>query len=1592
LRRALATIGAGLGLTLVFVGATATGAALHLNTPTTRRLAQKITNDALSSAFLGKIVIDEIDYVSLLHGADVRGGSVLDPNGQTVIRATDIRVRVSAIAIAKNFIFGDELHIGIPFIRIDNAEALLEQKDGELTLVKTFEPTPPKEPQKPKEPSAPGRPLFLTIERFELGHAWAHGEVAPGQRLDADASRVSGSLHVTPDEVALDVDQVGLAERRILPVTASGVADFHLRAGKVVKLWSDFAGQIGEIETHARFLMDGDRLEATADIPHGAPSAISKLVPGYPVVYPVTVKASAMGTLPEIEIAATAVVENDAVAPPTVGITGDISLGDQVRIEAAVDARDIDLRALGPGMPEAIVSAQASAKMEIGESVRIVASAQTQPTVIEGQDIPAVDAHAVVDGDLVTGSVHVHEAGMPLDGWFDVLPDGMVRFQVSTEVASLRAVPRIAAPVDGSGRLAIRGTVKEGELDARVRASFAGVRAPGDVSLAGAHIDGRVHGPFAKLNVNASVSGTDLEAGGYAFDKLLVSASGPVTSPWVRATLTNSDRLIDVSGAIDAEGGGARRVKVHIEQDNKTLDGTVARVGARAGGVAIDGIAITGDGIDGIEGSLALRGGEIVGKLKGDGIDVARVVKLAALPIRAQGLLAFDVDLEKTRKGRKGHVNIALEDGEAAIVSGVSTMMALRFDDEKVRADGYVRLVSKPIPGERPADRCDGTIASVRVHDGEGEIKGQITDPKTWERASGSIGIAADDWDLRCIARLAPGVLPLSEIAGKVTTRLRVERKLGERLASVRDLLVKTRGLTVAGPESPETEKPTWESRSIDVEVTGGYDSETGKTEAKLALFDPKPVVTVSTAIQVDVPALLDRPAAREASLRSAPMMVHVAIPRRTIGSFASLPFVKDSLPPIAGEIQMDAFVNGTMTEPRVASRILGWGIAHQDAVAATPEASDFRVPVDVDALATYDSKRATLEAHVLKNGRELMRADAELNAKLADLLAGKSSNPKVPLWTGSLEAKLYEVPLAEVPMLAASNVGGHIAGTIAVRGLGDKPSVAIDLELPDLQMGNDNFFEGGRISLHIDSDKEGADIPEELKKRISAKDTAVAKVELTGQDGGKLSVSAFAGVVWKDKLIPMPDNDSAADFFLSARRFRLTALQPAVAAVLSKLDGYLDGDLRFGWNRIGETEKGKIEADLSLTKGVFYVPQLGQEFTGAHLHVIAKETGEIRVDDIGASALSGKVKGWARARFDGVTFKDAAAELTIKKGEELPVALEGVPLGRMYGTIAATVTNRKDALVAAIRIPSIHLELPASIGRNVQSLGEHEEIILSHPVAEPEEKTRGGDARKVIITLDVGEAAVDGSMVSLAIRTSKANPPRVEITDKARVYGDVELVRGQLDVLGKEFELEKALVHLRGQDEPNPYLNATVRWDAPDGSRVYIDYIGSLNPITDEKIHFRSEPARSKQEIIGMLLLGSDYEHGTIAGGSAGQSNEPTRSTGNAAGGIAAGFIADQFSGLLADSGISTSVGTTDDGALKTGLVYEKGTTKTQVTYEGSSGSGPGSTGGANRRTGRTEVSVDWRFRRNWLLRGMVGVGGDQPSSGVDLLWQYRY
>jgi translocation and assembly module TamB len=1643
LRRALRGIGAGLGLTTVFVLSAVTGALIHLDTGAARRAARTITNDALGSLFLGKIVIGEIDHLSVLDGVVVRSATILDPRGKEIIRASGVRAETSALAIAKSFVFGgdDAIQIRIPIIRVADAVVLMDEApNGDLTLAEAFTPKPDDKPKKPKkEPTGPEREVVVDLSNIGIEHAWIHGYLAPPQALDAEVSHLSGSLRSDNAGVTLDLERTDVIERALAPAHIAGTAGYHLRitapgaladpsdvvekpeperitegskpeetTGQVVtKMWADYNGKFGDIEVIAKFLMEDDRIEATADVPRATPAAIQKIVPGVPIQKPLSVRASAEGHLPKLELAASVRIEDGEEKPGAVDVNGSLFAGDVLRIVASVDAQRIDPRLFGDDLPAAKANALADVELEVGDRLRAVAFARTDALEIAGQPVPALDVHAVVDGEDVSGTVHAHEEGMPLDASFALIPEG-VRFEASTSVANLRAVPRIAAPVDGSVRLSVSGTVKGSELDARVRASASGVRAPGDVELDGAQITGHVHGPFEALKVNASIDGQGLRAGGYSFDTLNVDASGPVTAPRVSASLRNSGGdVVSASATVDAEGAGARQIKVHVEKDGQKLDGKVARVSAAGGRIAIDGIDFKGDALEGLNGSIAIRGDDITGKLHAESVDLARVVKLAGLPLRARGVASVDLAIDRTAKGHKGHVNLALEGGEMSLLSGVSSMMSVSLMDDKVSADGFVRLVARPPAGERAGESeagcCSGNIAEVRISGSGDRARGPLLSPKTWAGVAGTLQVAATDLDLGCLAQLAPDAVPLSEILGKLSAKVTVARAAGQRFASIRDFSIRTRGLQVAGPRAYGAEAPDWESRSIDFQVQGAVDSEAGRVDAALTLFDPGLLADLRASINIDVPALIAAPGRAMALLQKAPIAAHFTIPRRKVGSFSSIPMVKKGAIPLEGEVGLDVYAAGSIQKPVVVARAMGFGLAHVDALAAANEEGDFRLPVDLDTLITYDSEKGTFEAHIKKDEKEIITANAEVTARLEDLLAGKPKDPKRKLFKGGFEAKLHDVPLGEIPFLADSNIGGHIDGRIAIQGIGDEPRVAIDLEMPDLQVGESLFFESGRISLHIDPTKDVdaaavRGVPGMPAPTLTSPNTGVANVELVAQDGGRLSLTGFAGITWQDGVVPLPDKKAAADIILQARQFRLMALEPFLAGALSQLDGYLNGDARVSLNLTDAGLKPRLEADMALTGGVFHVPQLGQEFREARVRIIANPAGVLRFDDIYAKALTGDIEGWALARMNmkDLTLEAAGAELRIGQGEALPFALEGVPLGNIRGRVMVTAGMKDKALTVNVRVPEINLELPSSIGRSVQGMDDHQEVVVRQPLGPEKEETRDEDAMKIVLNLGVDRANIEGSIFSLALRTSKQVPMRVELTDKARIFGDIQLLRGEFELLGKRFELERGLVHMRGTDDPNPYLNVSVRWDAPDGSQVFIEYVGDLDPIVDEKIRFRSDPPRSKQEIIRTLLLGSEYEDGTLAGGGQGGAEQkgPTRSTGNAAGGMAAGFIADQFSNLFADSGIKTSLGTSESGALKTGLAYESGTTRTQITYEGAGNSTGtrGSPGGLGLGGGSTEVSVDWRFLRNWLVRGMVRVGEDQPSSGVDVLWQYRY
>jgi translocation and assembly module TamB len=482
-------------------------------------------------------------------------------------------------------------------------------------------------------------------------------------------------------------------------------------------------------------------------------------------------------------------------------------------------------------------------------------------------------------------------------------------------------------------------------------------------------------------------------------------------------------------------------------------------------------------------------------------------------------------------------------------------------------------------------------------------------------------------------------------------------------------------------------------------------------------------------------------------------------------------------------------------------------------------------------------------------------------------------------------------------------------------------------------------------------------------------------------------------------------NKQAPADLLVRAEAFPLEAVHPLVSSAVSKLGGVLDGDVRVQWHQVAAARDADLLAHLTLRDGVVHVPQLGQELSGVTAKIDGAD-GVLKVQDISASATTGRATGWLTARLDGLALRDLNGELAVAEGEDVPLTLEGVPLGTGHGRVTMHAVAKPDVIQLNLTGQGLRVVLPSSASQAVQPLGDNPDVEVAQLLG-PARAKRAAEAVPWSITVALADTEIRGSGLRLVIASSPTAPPTFR-TDDDSLSGELQLESGELDFLGvgsglKLFVIDRGIVRFERDDAGNPYVNLTAHYDSPDGSTITAEYVGRLKPVTREKLRFSSSPPRTQEEIIALLLFGDTAAaQGASSTTTAGGARSPG-STGAAAGGggIAAAQLNALLGGIAPLRGLSTSFGTTSEGYTSTGVSYQISDTVTaQAAYErrsstaadataASEGSADGGTG--NGTLSRTRIGVDWRFYEDWLLRGSVGIG-DQPTSGLDLMWQYRY
>jgi translocation and assembly module TamB len=483
------------------------------------------------------------------------------------------------------------------------------------------------------------------------------------------------------------------------------------------------------------------------------------------------------------------------------------------------------------------------------------------------------------------------------------------------------------------------------------------------------------------------------------------------------------------------------------------------------------------------------------------------------------------------------------------------------------------------------------------------------------------------------------------------------------------------------------------------------------------------------------------------------------------------------------------------------------------------------------------------------------------------------------------------------------------------------------------------------------------------------------------------MSASAAARVKWGGALSPAIDRGAPLDLFFEARALHAAALRPLLfRGIFAYFDARLDGTLHVHQERQGDSDTGSVEGALELRDARFQIPEIGQQFQNGRAILTVDKTGEVKVVDVSADAAAGRFTASGSFALSGLRFAHGEATLAVAKNEAIPLTLEGLSVGEAWGNLSARASMEGDHTVnLAIEVPTFHTEIPESSSRDLQGLADNPKIragvrgddgkLVQLSLGAPE-APRAEDALRWHLVFSLGNEVVlrRGSTMELML----GGQPVVDLTDKAHVSGSVEFRSGKVEVFGKQFEMEHGNARFEGDEPGNPNVSVTARWDSPDGTRIYADFVG---PLRTGVLTLRSEPQRSQTDIFAILLLGSSDTGDTTSRGSV-QQDTSAQTAGAVLAGGAVTTSVNRVLSSMTPLDITTRVASDSQGVTPEVAVQITPKVSAQVSYRTRAPS-PGE------KPDHVFVTLDWRFRRNWSV---VTTFGDQQSSMVDLIWQYRY
>lgn len=1567
--RALAHAGRAGALVTIFAGAIVTAVSLHAHTAAFRSVAERIGNRATASLFEGKIVVTGLTSLSVgrygsLHARRVE---VTDAAGARVILAEDVESSIDLYRLLSSIAKGHAPVVSIRKTRIGRADVVLDlAADGATTIAHAFRS--PSSSATPGSPSttppleSPSEP-YVDLASVEIAHAHVHGNIAPPE-LDGTADGLVARVRVEHHtaRISLDGGDVTLdsprAPNQRSPVvgSAKGSLDVDFRTARLrgnVDLDASTGG--APLTVHA--WMDGEQVEATVDVAETSPVILGTAFSDLPVNQPIELHARAHGTLPTLQIDVQARVGDAAMMANT---EFDLREGHAFKVD--VDVAHVDANAFGAGTTTDL-SGRMHGEGFLGHGPPIgTFRVTTADGTIATEKIPPAIIEGRFENGRLTATVRASKPGVQANGnvEFDIASK-TATFDLQARASSLRELPHASSVVSGSASARVQGHVglESRMIDARFSANGDGISAD---MLSAKHLraSGTIAGPIAAPVIDVGFSGSDVRLEAEKKSPLVY----PAASGHAKIALAPTPHVIEAAMTIDASGAAGE------------VTATVQGVTIASGAIEARGLRITGLG-EPLELDATVGRGKWRIRAKSAGIDLQRAAAITGikeLALSPQDTRAtVDVDLRQGEAGAEGSFDVVVRSDKG-------------FGDGAIVAEAHARLDKGKLVGTSNVT-AEG-LGQVEITRAELDVPRQL-DPASLKRVTGAVELRGTI-DL---SRVAPLFVTedVERVAGAASFDARIERNDPTSLPVVR-ATARTAGLEVAFAESNST-KP-FVATGIDVQSHVAWDGRTNDTEISILSWDAHgllgsagakarlPIVDWATGVAKFDPN----------AIAALDVGIVADVPSREL---TNLPEFLEA-PNLRGHVDAHLRVNGTVGHPKVvvSGRARGLRMGRPRGAGTSLE------PLDGAIEANWDGERATItfglderrrvSKHRLRApptrgvGTEVLLSPSRTepsrspekipghirglvlfsNVRAADLLRGRTPN-ELP-WTASAEVEAENVSLGGLPGLTAMT--GSLSGRARLKELNRNPSFEANAHVTGLGTG-------GATVESVDLTMFGRDA------------SLFAHAAMTdNQSRGTIQLTSQALRVTGLDVSFHPEAPTRLDY--AVQNGRLALVGPLVRKDISEIDGRVDGT---GSITITPNEE-VFEGGLAVHEARLYVNALGEEIGNLAATIRFDRTGTFRIDEASGKVGTGEFRASASGRMKGLQFMGAQATLIATK-DGIPLSSEAVTFAEAAGevNVDARMSDDRKALLVTVDVPRANVQLPDRNTQSLQSLEPDPTVAVGIRKTNGRldtaavRKNRGGtggtkttatttDPLMKRLTVSLGN---DVRLAGRGLDIKLGGRTLVELADELSVTGRIDLRGGTIEVHGRRFNVDRGVVTFpEGGDPSNPTIVAAAYWDAPDRTRVWVEFAG---PLKTGSLTLRSEPAFSKNEILSVLLFGRPDPNMATGGGTGDKTGDASGATA-----IGTGFVAGDLNRMLSDIDKDLDVETDTLSGNRTrgkvGRSFFDRRLKVQIGYA------PGRT---YREPDNTFFFLNWQFIPKWSL---VGTGGNRGTSIVDVLFQHRY